>query len=632
MAPRESNLAALFQADLGRVVRLADCARDAGEVAPWRLCRDRFAQAECLFLQGTPDTERLALSLAGDYRIHACAAGGWLILPEGAGDSAYWLPQAPRWRRYDPQGRILSEQEASLADLAVSPGRLLASFASVAEHVLDWVVWRLPNGSDWIAQLEQPTPLESQAYYLWGSHTVYRRPADLYQHLIAGRVYERGYAWPLNRRICSENDAHALHVTLDSLGLATGRGFYPVLCRQLLLSVIARQEEDGGFRHGEWTEGMEAHFRLNASAMHLFLDALQARLDPAVVAAAGRLAAYLAATKDDLDVGAWFLHDDLERSAEAMDQAPFKWSPSRVLGKSPSNMLVVNTHMDTSIALDRYARVCGDAAYQPLVESGRAATRAVLGLKPAEWLYRPLFRAISLTLLPTEQACRLPLHLRALKRIAWKYLTPNLYRVKRRFPRLVMPGGYVDRHLALDSFAFHYLTINLMDMARYQRRLPAVEMEALIIGAAHFIQESGVRGRWRELAYERYALGFWAEALWQLCQMYDDWRYRAWLAEAVLVLEDEAMGIPPSLLGANREALARPRACPQPPDPGVRVLSIPREDGWEILWVNTLATPAAAPSWPAQEWRDASGHPIDPPAGLPARQFVAARRRLSEEA
>lgn len=364
----ESNLATLFQADLGSVVHLADCARDAGEVAPWRLCRDRFSQADCLFLQGTTSAERLAVSLAGDYRVSASVAGGWLILPNQAADSAYWIPQPPRWRRYDPQGRILSEQEASLADLAAAPGRLTVSFEPRAEHVLDWVIWRLPPGSDWIAQLEQPSVLESQAYYLWGSHTVYQRPADLYQHLIAGRVYERGYAWPFNRRICSENDAHALHATLDGLGLATGRTLYQSLCRQLLLSVIARQHADGGFRHGEWTEDMEAHFRLNASAMHLFLDSLGAHPDPEVAAAARRLAAFLAETRDELTVGSWFLHDDLERTPQAMNTAPFKWRPSRLLGKSISNMLVLNTHLDTTIALARYSQVCKEPSYRTLVE------------------------------------------------------------------------------------------------------------------------------------------------------------------------------------------------------------------------------------------------------------------------
>jgi hypothetical protein len=194
-----------------------------------------------------------------------------------------------------------------------------------------------------------------------------------------------------------------------------------------------------------------------------------------------------------------------------------------------------------------------------------------------------------------------------------------------------MPGGYIDRHLSLKSFSFHYLTINLMDLARYRRRLPDIGLDALIAEAARFIQESGVRGRWRELNYERYALGFWTEALWQLCQIYDDWCYRAWLAEAVLDLEDEAMGISPSLLGANQEVMAEPRPCPLPHVPGVRVLSIPRAAYWEVLWVNILQQPVVAPSWSAAQWLDATGQDIDPPAQLPTRQFLAARKPYSSK-
>ncbi|MBU1664376.1 MAG: hypothetical protein KKG92_03125, partial [Gammaproteobacteria bacterium] len=291
----------------------------------------------------------------------------------------------------------------------------------------------------------------------------------------------------------------------------------------------------------------------------------------------------------------------------------------------------LNTHLDTTIALARYSQVCKEPSYRTLVESARKATNAIMALDSANWLYKLLFRAINLTLLPSAQARRLPLYKRAIKRLAWKYHTPNFYRIKAIFPRLVMPGGYIDRNLALGSFAFHYLPINLMDLARHRRHFQDTGMDAPIARLARFIQESGVRGRWRELAYERYALGFWAEALWQLCQIYDDWCYRAWLAEAVLDLEDEAMGIPPSLLGGNREALAWPRACPPPPEPGVRVLSIPREREWEVLWVNTLARVATVPAWQATQWLDTSGQSIPPPAQLPARQFVVARGALGSE-
>jgi len=176
-------------------------------------------------------------------------------------------------------------------------------------------------------------------------------------------------------------------------------------------------------------------------------------------------------------------------------------------------------------------------------------------MNSADWLYRMLFYAIGLTLLPTDQARKLSLPLRALKRLAWKYLNPNLYRIKVIFPRLVMPNGYIDRNLALGSFAYHYLSINLMDLTRYRRRFRISGIDGVILKAARFIQTSGVRERWKELNYERYALGFWAEAIWHLCREFPDHvEYRDWYREACTDLETLNMGLPPSHLGGNAEA------------------------------------------------------------------------------
>ena len=70
--------------------------------------------------------------------------------------------------------------------------------------------------------------------------------------------------------------------------------------------------------------------------------------------------------------------------------------------------MVLNTHLDTNIAMERYRRVSGDTRHDELILSARASTRAVLDLRPAEWLYRLLYWAIGLTFLPTDQAehCR----------------------------------------------------------------------------------------------------------------------------------------------------------------------------------------------------------------------------------
>ena len=190
--------------------------------------------------------------------------------------------------------------------------------------------WRLP--AELTRELTTLSPLELQRWFLWGSHTAYARPADVFLHLIHGWVYENRFAWPHKRKVCSENDAHALYVTLSGLALATGKRLYTVLRDQILLSVLARQGADGAFRHGEWTDSMESHFRLHCSGMHLMMDALDEKPDPEIRAHLARAAAFVARKHQSLREGVWFPHDELEESVESMKRAPFRWAESRRSG------------------------------------------------------------------------------------------------------------------------------------------------------------------------------------------------------------------------------------------------------------------------------------------------------------
>lgn len=525
--------------------------------------QDTFENADCVFLR---TDAAISFRLDGNYALQRCAAGGWLLRSRDAAMPSYWLPTPATLRRVSAQGHILEERAAAWEDFNLDSSGVKIAFATLPKNTsenwtLDAVIWRL-NDPSLIDELQTLTPVEIHGYFLLGSHTRYGKPADLYHHLIHGWVYEDRYAWPHKRRICSENDAHALHLIFNGLHRATGKRIYGLLKTQLLLSVLSRQSEDGGFRHGEWTEDMESHYRLHCSAMHLMMDALSETDDLAVRTALARGMRFISDKHDSTEAGAWFFHDELELTEAGMNGAPFKWLPGQALGKSPQNMLVLNTHLDILIALDRYRQLSGDAQYAPLVDSGVTSAQAVLALRSAEWLYRLLFSAINLTLLPTAQAMRLPLWQRLWKRIGWQVFIPNLYRIKNRFPRLVMPGGYIDRHLGLGSWAFHYHTVNLMDLVRARRRFGGTRFDTAINEAAQFAQTSGVRGRWKELKYERYALGFWAEALWHLCQEFPDHtEYLDWYEEACADLEAMNMGLPPSSLGGNAEAvLARPPA------------------------------------------------------------------------
>ena len=134
---------------------------------------------------------------------------------------------------------------------------------------------------------------------------------------------------------------------------------------------------------------------------------------------------------------------------------------------------------------------------------------------------------------PLHEAARLPLHLRALKRVAWKYLVPLLPHFKARYPRLVMPGGYIERELSLRIFAHEYLPINLMDLLRFKRRFPNEPVDEIIRAGLALVQECRMFDRWPEIKGKEYAVGFWVEALYHACLLFPDRRFRVWLAQAV---------------------------------------------------------------------------------------------------
>lgn len=590
--------------------------------------------AECLFLRirnrQEPD---LRLGLGGDYSVQACGEGGWLLRPNDGGEFAYWIPALPVFRKIDREGRIVSEQQAILQALNLGAGTLEVSFKNASGFEADCVIWRVPVDfgplSGPVDGLRIP---EGKAFFTWGSHSSYRRAADVYRHLVYGSVYEDRWAWPFRRRICSENDAHSLYVSLSGLGKANGNLCYRVLREQLVLSVMARQGSDGGWRHGEWTDGMESHYRLHCSGMHLLMDALSESADRGIREALTKAAEFIAKQSDSPGGGIWFLHDELEHGVENLRRGPFKWISSRALGKSESNMLVLNTQLDTIVALDRYRELTGDVRFQASVEKAKDTVIDVLRRKPAEWLYRPLFRAIGLTFLPTSEAQALPVLSRALKRVGWKYLIPLLPSIKSRFPRLVMPSGYIDRELTLKTWAHDYQTINLMDLLRFQRRFPQDDLTEIIGAGMHFVQASGIRGRWEELANKRYALGFWGEALYHACTQSNDMIYRAWLAEALLTLERLNLGVPPSILGANAEVVAPDCQipCPVAADTRLLVANLCTSARSELIVVNpTEEILTCVLTYPSEtrvpldlNWFDSDGRPLPSIVQVPPKGWV----------
>jgi hypothetical protein len=600
-----------------RAICLRDDFRDAGD-------------ASCTFVRVTPGTTgTVRFVLDGLYGLTSCRSGGWLLEPADLGRPTYWIPQRPVMRRYDGHGRILAEAAATLLAAVPSAAGSVLEVESRADSVLELVIWQLPAPAAFVHELQSPRVIEQQPVFMLSSHTSYVAPADAYLVLLHGYAYENRFDFKKKRKICSELEAYSLYLALLGLETATGKAIYRALRQQVVCSVIARQEPDGGWRHGEWSDFMETHFRFQSAAMLMLAAELEQAPDQTVRTALARAAGFIASRADRTDIGLWFLHDSLEESEELLTKSGARWVASRELGKAPATKMILNTHLDTTVALDRYQEVTGDRQYADRVASALDATRTLLALRPAEPLYRALYWAVGLTLLPAQQARELSLPLRALRRLTTRYLVRRLHHVKRRFPRIVMPGGLVDRHLSRLHFGVNYHSVNIADLVRLWRRFPDASLGGVIDGAVAAVTGTSMLQFWLELR-QRQSLGYWVEALYHLCTLRQDMALRERLAQAIMSATDAALGLPPALLGSHPEAVAADQRipCPSPSDARLRVANLSRRGSPEFLVVNPtrhgidLVWPVGNPH--RLTWAVSSGGNADP-ARVPARGWLWGR-------
>ena len=608
------------------------------------LILDKFPDTEgtsCCFVRIPAGNSRPVRFVAqGVNRIESCLSGGWILKAADTSLPSYWIPQPPVARRLDTQQRILSEVKVHIADFSGSLNELSVEFIVPENMNLDWTIWCFPaEESATQTALDQPRVLERQALSLWNSQTRYQSPADVYLYLVHGHVYVDRFIWPRMWKICSELDAYGLYVIVSGLGLATGKMIYTLLKRQLLFSVISRQADDGGWYHGEWTDLMESHYRFHNGAMLLLEAALKERPDETVSKALEKGAHFIANCTDNTDLGLWFLHDSLEENADTMNQlckqTGSTWIPARTLGKSPTNKLILNTHLDSIVALEQYRDITDDTSYAEQVSSACDAARGMLALCPAEHLYKLAYRAIRLTLLPKQEAERLPFFIRAIKRLTWKYLTPQIYRLKKVYPRLVMPGGLIERHLSMPHYDINYHSVNVMDLARFWRCFPDEDLGEIVENAVAAVSDSSLLEYWAESKPRHFSMVVWVDALYQLCTLRQDASYRQLLAEGIMVIVDTGLGIPPSLLGADPEAVKMEDRvpCPSPTDPQLRVANLSCNGRSEILVVNATDADREL-AWendrtPQVYWVTADGQPVpveNSSLRIQARQWIWGRQ------
>lgn len=585
----------------------------------------------CEFVRLHAGDEKLfQFILPDEYDSFTNQETGWLFRSRYPDKPHYWLPVQPVLRNYDRSGRIVSEKVLPVNE-ANSPDNGTRAVFSIPEErgFVEFVVWALPADSGHFEELYSLSSIERQKKFVWGSYIPYSGSSDLYHYIIYGSIYKSNVPWtalPWRRTYC-EVVAHALYIIFHSLWKATGKQIYRHMKTQLVFSASARLGSDGAWHHGSWTDDLEVHFRHHCGGIHMLAADHEETEDAFVESVLQKAISYLNGQYDELSCGRWFLHDSLEKSDASIKKSPLPFLKSRALGKSISNMLVLNTHLDALVALSRYEEVTGRLDQKEGLSSGKNAAVTVLGLRPAEFLYRILFSAIELTYTPISRVRSLPLHTRVVRKLAKLLLIHLAPRVKNLFPRLVMPNGYIDRDLSVNYLNHEYLAINIWDLLRFQRRFRINTIDAVIGRAIGFALRSGLVESWSN--NKNYALGFWAETAYLECLSRPEGS-REILADAVIALSDSGRGLPPSLLGCNPEFIPLKDQVPcisQGNDSIVIVNLSTGPDHPEFLLVNCAGSAQETELPDADKWvmRNRRNEIISPAGKLmvPARDWMS---------
>jgi hypothetical protein len=428
--------------------------------------------ARICYLRVVSTGERKAITLSSSGLVSECISSsdfGTLVSLRHA-EAAYtlWLPGLHGQFRIDSRGRIeVSTGSQLVCEWALVPSIELRVFQDADRGetaVVPCLIVEDPEGA-FFQELSSLGEVERRLYRrsAWFSAS---RPLDLWKYLINGSLYDPRSSRRVGKRFKCQQCALAWWNYLRFLGSETGKRAYGLLQDEVAYTVLLDLSEEGEWGHGFWSDEMETHARFHHDGLRLLISQYEKTKDPVWLQAAERGMRFVfKRLVDRLDDGSlWFLHDTLEVNSKHRFR-------STVFGKSPGNSLCINTHVQALTVLHRlWHLVPNDARYEEGFKRGVAALRKVLDHQPGEILYQifgQLFRLYYRNAAPTSIRRRRIAN--AVKRRAVVMLYGWL---KRLFPRLVLPGGFIDRDLTLAVASDHYHNTNLKDLLilyRYER-------------------------------------------------------------------------------------------------------------------------------------------------------------------
>ncbi len=452
---------------------------------------DRFCKAnvEFRFLRFRPNGDPGVRSLIAHFEHVLDLGPSWgYIGRDGSGDGlrTIWIPRPPRLvLTRDEVGRsqILAPIESGWrhegiggisCDLPRTEGGAWWSATGVLFGDSDW---------SWYHQLEHlsgrvwPHLMKSDWFKT-------DSPSRLWDSLIDGDIFDPRMSLCGKGRFRCQQCANAWWTYLQIIGKISGSPLMKLLAREIAWSSRVQFDAPGGWQHGYWYEEPETHVRFFVDGINLLLNEALASGDQTWIVVAERAMDEVQDQYTDslVNGGLWFLHD----SVEAAGQLPRNQPPD--LGQSQGNTLCLNTHTQTLIALWRLAEVQEPGRARKTREQfelGVVALRRLLELDSAPIVYRLL----GVFLCPVVESKGHPgLTARFVRIAAFRVFWKVYWWVRRSFPRMVYPNGFIERDMASAMLADDYHVVNLKDLLLLHKACPQPWMDVFIRRGWDFLQ------------------------------------------------------------------------------------------------------------------------------------------------
>lgn len=393
-----------------------------------------------------------------------------------------WIPIKPKVLYFDKNGRIKTYHENDVVGLwSYYPNIKLKVSKTPGNNVSVCASYVKIDDPDAIYFKELSTKHKSEnVRYLKSSWFNAHSLSDFWEYFINGDIYDPRTHHRVGKRFKCQQCAFAWWEYFGFLSLKTGKRIYSLLQDEIARSVIIEFGKNNVWRHGYWHESMEIHSRFYLDGIHLLIsqyekDSNQFWLDKARIA----MAYVIENLTDRFDSGnIWFLHDSIENKRKHKIK-------STLFGKKSSNSLCINTHLQALCVLQRLIKYeDAEGSHQKIYKLGFNGLIQVLEHQPADFLYKQ----IENTLLLSGNVDK-PDSIKSFLQLAKKSIARRLYwKLIKRYPRLVYPGGFTERDLSLSMLSARYHVINMKDLLLLYKHDPNEKFVPYIENGIKFLK------------------------------------------------------------------------------------------------------------------------------------------------